>query len=44
MKILFVALWLVIGGGMLTLLIAASEKRKRISAKIITITIKGCKE
>ena len=35
------AIWLCIGGGMLTLLIAAIGKRIRDTAKIITITIKG---
>jgi cell division protein FtsQ len=40
-KILFVALWLAIGSGMLTLLIAAVSKQKRDSCKDYTITIKG---
>ena len=43
-KILFVALWVVIGGGMLTLLIAAIGKQKRIICKDYIITIKGVKE
>jgi len=43
-KILFVAMWLVIGGGMLTLLIAAMGKQKRITCKDYSITIKGGEE
>jgi len=40
-KILFVALWLAIGGGMLTLLIAAIGKQKKDHCKDYTIRIKG---
>ena len=40
-KILFVALWAAIGGGMLTLLIAAIGKQKRDQCKDYTIRIKG---
>jgi cell division protein FtsQ len=40
-KILFVTLWVVIGGGMLILLIAAMGKQKRNTCKDYTITIKG---
>ena len=43
-KILFVALWVAIGGGMLTLLIAAMGKQKRNTCKDYTIVIKGAKE
>jgi hypothetical protein len=41
-KIFFVSLWLVIGGGLITLLAAAMHKQKIMNAcKIITIKIKG---
>jgi len=40
-KILFVTMWVVIGGGMLTLLIAAMGKQKRNTCKDYTVTIKG---
>lgn len=40
-KILFVALWLAIGGGMLTLLIAAIGKQKKDHCSDYTIRIKG---
>jgi cell division protein FtsQ len=40
-KILFVAVWVAIGGGMLTLLIAAIGKQKRDHCKDYTISIKG---
>jgi cell division protein FtsQ len=40
-KILFIAVWLCIGGGMLTLLLAAISKKKRGVCKDYTITIKG---
>ncbi len=40
-KILFVAMWVVIGGGMLTLLIAAMGKQKKNTCKDYFITIKG---
>ena len=40
-KILFVAIWVVIGGGMLTLLIAAMGKQKKNTCKDYSITIKG---
>jgi cell division protein FtsQ len=40
-KILFVALWVAIGGGMLTLLIAAIGKQKKDHCKDYTISIKG---
>ena len=40
-RILFVAIWVVIGGGMLTLLIAAMGKQKKNSCKDYSITIKG---
>ncbi|HEY6505212.1 MAG TPA: hypothetical protein VIZ28_14645 [Chitinophagaceae bacterium] len=40
-KILFVAMWMVIGGGMLTLLIAAIGRQKRDQCKDYTISIKG---
>ncbi len=43
-KILFVALWVAIGGGMLTLLIAAMGKQKRNTCKDYIIVIKGGKE
>ena len=40
-KILFVAMWVVIGGGMLTLLIAAMGKQKKNTCKDYSITIKA---
>ena len=40
-KILFVMLWVCIGGGMLSLLIAAIGKKKREDCTDYTITIKG---
>jgi cell division protein FtsQ len=40
-KILFVTMWLVIGAGMLTLLIAAIGKQKKDHCKDYSITIKG---
>jgi cell division protein FtsQ len=40
-KILFVTMWVVIGGGMLTLLIAAMGKQKRNTCRDYAITIKG---
>jgi cell division protein FtsQ len=43
-KILFIAMWLVISGGMLTLLIAAIGKQKRNTCKDYSITIKGGEE
>jgi cell division protein FtsQ len=43
-KILFVALWVAIGGGMLTLLIAAIGKQKRDHCKDYTIRIKGAQK
>jgi cell division protein FtsQ len=43
-KILFVALWLAIGGGMLTLLIAAIGKQKKDHCKDYTIRIKGAQD
>jgi cell division protein FtsQ len=42
-KILFVALWVTIGGGMLTLLIAAIGRQKKDHCKDYTIRIKGVK-
>jgi len=42
-KVLFVAMWLVIGGGMLTLLIAAMGRQKTDTCKDYSITIKGVK-
>jgi cell division protein FtsQ len=41
---LFVALWLAIGAGMLTLLVAAVGKQKQNTCKDYTITIKGNSE
>jgi cell division protein FtsQ len=40
-KILFVTMWVVIGGAMLTLLIAAMGKQKKNTCKDYSITIKG---
>jgi cell division protein FtsQ len=40
-RILFVAIWIAIGGGMLTLLIAAIGKQKKDHCKDYTIRIKG---
>ena len=40
-KILLVALWVAIGGGMLTLLIAAIGRQKRDQCKDYSIKIKG---
>jgi cell division protein FtsQ len=40
-KILFVSLWLCIGGGMLTLLLAAITKKKRGECSDYSISIKG---
>ena len=40
-KILFVSMWMVIGGGMLVLLIAAMGKQKKNTCKDYSITIKG---
>lgn len=40
-KILFVTLWLCIGGGMLTLLLAAISKKNKGQCKDYSITIKG---
>jgi len=43
-KILFVTMWLVIGGGMLTLLIAAMGKQKKNTCKDYSIAIKGAED
>ena len=43
-KILFVSMWMVIGGGMLVLLIAAMGKQKKNTCKDYSITIKGGEE
>jgi cell division protein FtsQ len=43
-KVLFVALWVAIGGGMLTLLIAAIGKQKRDQCKDYAIRIKGTQQ
>src|SRR5688500_11427471 len=43
-KILFVAMWFAIGGGMLVLLIAAMGKQKKNTCKDYSITIKGGEE
>ena len=43
-KVLFVMLWVCIGGGMLTLLIAAIGKKNREDCTGYTITIKGAAE
>ncbi|MGZ8551080.1 MAG: cell division protein FtsQ/DivIB, partial [Chitinophagaceae bacterium] len=43
-KILFVAMWMVIGGGMLVLLIAAMGKQKKNACKDYSISIKGGEE
>ena len=40
-KILFVTIWVLISGGMLTLLIAAVGKQKRNTCKDYVIAIKG---
>lgn len=40
-KVLFVAVWLCIGGGMLTLLLAAISNRNKGACKDYSITIKG---
>ena len=40
-KVLFVALWLCIGGGMLTLLLAAISKKNKGQCRDYSITIKG---
>lgn len=40
-KIIFIAVWLCIGGGMLTLLLAAISRKKRGQCKEVSITIKG---
>ncbi len=40
-KVLFVAVWLCIGGGMLTLLVAAISKKNKGQCKDYSITIKG---
>jgi cell division protein FtsQ len=40
-KFLFIAMWLVIGGGMLTLLIAAVGRQKRNTCKDYSITIRS---
>lgn len=40
-RILFVAMWMVIGGGMLVLLIAAMGKQKKNNCSELVITIKG---
>ncbi|HEV7780886.1 MAG TPA: hypothetical protein VGO58_06450 [Chitinophagaceae bacterium] len=40
-KVLFVAVWLCIGGGMLTLLLAAISKKNRGECRDYAITIKG---
>lgn len=40
-KILFIAVWLCIGGGMLTLLLAAITKKKRGECSDYTIVLKG---
>jgi cell division protein FtsQ len=40
-KIIFITVWLCIGGGMLTLLLAAISKKKRGVCKDYTIAIKG---
>jgi cell division protein FtsQ len=40
-KVLFVALWLCIGGGMLTLLLAAISKKNKGECRDYSITIKG---
>jgi cell division protein FtsQ len=43
-KVLFVTVWLCIGAGMLTLLLAAISKKNKGQCKDYTITIKGEKE
>ena len=40
---MFVTIWVLIGGGMLTLLIAAMGKQKRNTCKDYAITIKGAR-
>src|SRR5258706_14065079 len=40
-KILFVTIWVAIGGGMLTLLVAAIGKQKKDHCRDYTIRIKG---
>ena len=40
-KVLFVALWLCIGGGMVTLLLAAITRKKNGQCSDYTISIKG---
>lgn len=42
-KILFIAVWLCIGGGMVTLLLAAISKKNKGRCKDYSITIKGAK-
>lgn len=42
-KVLFIAFWLCIGGGMLTLLLAAISKKNKGTCRDYTITIKGAK-
>jgi cell division protein FtsQ len=43
-KILFISMWLVIGGGMITLLAAAMRKQKNARCKDYTIVFKGAKQ
>lgn len=43
-KALFIAVWLCIGGGMLTLLLAAISKRNKGVCKDVIISIKGAEE
>lgn len=43
-KVLFIALWLCIGGGMLTLLLAAISNKNKDRCKDYTISIKGVKK
>jgi cell division protein FtsQ len=42
-KVLFVAVWVCIGGGMLTLLLAAISKKNKGQCKAYTISLKGAK-
>ncbi len=42
-KVLFVAVWVCIGGGMLTLLLAAISKKNKGQCKAYTILLKGAK-
>jgi cell division protein FtsQ len=43
-KVIFIAVWVAIGGGMITLLAAAMKKQKSERCKDYSITIKGAKE